>query len=84
MQRLQPLPVAVATAAFAAMSSGVQAQPADLTGMSLESLLETRVSSASKYEQAGTDVPATVRVITRSEIQAFGWRSLGEVLSSLP
>ena len=59
-------------------------QVSDLTALSLESLLETRVSTASKYEQRQQDVPATINVVTRAEILAYGWRSLSEVLTSLP
>lgn len=57
---------------------------ADLTELSLESLLETRVTSASKYEQTLVEVPAAVSVITRDEIRAFGWRTLAQALASLP
>ncbi len=57
---------------------------ADLTDLSLESLLETRVTSASKYEQTLDEVPSAVTVITRDEIRAFGWRTLTQALASLP
>lgn len=57
---------------------------ADLTDLSLESLLETRITSASKYEQALLDVPAAVSVITRDDIRIYGWRTLGQALASLP
>jgi iron complex outermembrane receptor protein len=56
----------------------------DLTSLSLETLLATRVTSASKYEQSLLDVPAAVVVITRADIQAYGWRTLAEALASLP
>ncbi len=56
----------------------------DLTTLSLESLLETRVSAASKFEQDMREVPATINVITRADIRAYGWRSVSEALTSLP
>ena len=56
----------------------------DLTALSLEQLLNIPVVSASKYEQRQSEVAAAVSVITREEIRAFGWRTLGEALSSLP
>jgi outer membrane receptor protein involved in Fe transport len=59
-------------------------QVGDLTGLSLEQLLEVPIVGASKYEQKQSEVPAAVSVITRQEIKAFGWRTLGEALSSLP
>ncbi len=57
---------------------------ADLTDLSLESLMETRVTSASKYEQTLAEVPSAVTVITREEIRAYGWRTLTQALTSLP
>lgn len=56
----------------------------DLTGLSLEQLMNIEVVGASKYAQKQTQVAAAVSVITRDEIRTFGWRSLGEALSSLP
>jgi iron complex outermembrane receptor protein len=56
----------------------------DLTSLSLESLLQLTVVGASKYEQKQSEVAAAVSVITRSEIRAFGWRTLAEALGSLP
>ncbi len=57
---------------------------AELTELSLVALLETRVTSASKYEQTLVEVPAAVSVITRDEIRAYGWRTLAQALASLP
>jgi len=63
----------------------VAAQAAtDLTALSLEQLLEVTVVGASKYEQKQSEVAAAVSVITRGEIQAFGWRTLADALASLP
>ena len=56
----------------------------DLTALSLEQLLEVTVVGASKYEQKQSEVAAAVSVIPRSEILAFGWRTLAEALASLP
>ena len=60
------------------------AQADDLTAMSLEQLLETPIVGASKYEQKPGDVASAVRVISRQDIQTFGWRTLDEALASLP
>jgi iron complex outermembrane receptor protein len=59
-------------------------ESADLTALSLEQLLDVTIVGASKYEQKQTDVAAAASVITRQEIQAFGWHTLAEALSSLP
>jgi outer membrane receptor protein involved in Fe transport len=56
----------------------------DITQMSLEQLLDVTIIGASKYEQKQDAVAAAVSVITRSEIKAFGWRTLDEALASLP
>jgi hypothetical protein len=56
----------------------------DLTSLSLEQLLDVSVVGAPKYSQTQGEVAAAVSVITRQEIQAFGWRTLAEALASLP
>ena len=71
-------------AALAAAHSVHAAQPADLTSLSLESLMQLTVVGASKYEQKQSQVAAAVSVITRGEIKSFGWRTLADALASLP
>lgn len=56
----------------------------DLTSLSLDQLILVTVVGAAKYEQTLGEVAAAVSVITRQEIKAFGWRTLGEALASLP
>ena len=67
-----------------ASATCVQAQTGKLTALSLEQLLEVTIVGASKYEQKQSEVAAAASVITRHEIKAFGWRTLGEALASLP
>lgn len=57
---------------------------ADLTVLSLDDLLGLPIVGAAKYAQKQSEVAAAVSVITRQEIQLFGWRSLAEALGSLP
>src|ERR1700692_765458 len=57
---------------------------ADLTALSLEQLLDVTIVGASKYEQKQGEAAAAVSVITRQEIQAFGWRTRSHALASLP
>ena len=78
---MQPL---LLCAALTAACPGQAAQLSDLTSLSLEQLLESTVVGASKYEQKQSEVAASVSVITRQEIKAFGWRTLDEALTSLP
>lgn len=64
------------------LSLSLQAAPA--AEPDLESLMNTRVVGASKYEQPVAKVAASVSVLTRDDIKTFGWRTLAEALSSLP
>lgn len=62
-------------------------------GPSLEELLDTGlinppsnvdVSTASKFAQRVKNAPSAVRVMSRDDIQLFGYRTLGEILRSMP
>lgn len=55
----------------------------DLTEMSLESLMNVSVISASKYEQKAAEAPSSVSVVTAEEIRKYGYRTLADILSSL-
>jgi iron complex outermembrane receptor protein len=63
---------------------GASLAVADITQLSLEQLLDVTIIGASKYEQRQDEVAAAVSVVTRSDIRAFGWRTLDEALASLP
>ena len=41
------------------------------------------VYSASKYEQKVSKAPASISIVTADEIQKYGYRSFGEIISSL-
>ncbi len=60
------------------------AHAGDITDLSLEQLLAVKIVGPSKYEQKQADVAAAASIITRDEILAFGWRTLGQALASLP
>jgi outer membrane receptor protein involved in Fe transport len=72
------------TLALPASRAAASAQETDLSALSLEDLMHIGVVGASKYEQQQADVAASVSIITRQEIQAHGWRTIDEALSSLP
>jgi iron complex outermembrane receptor protein len=55
----------------------------DLTEMSLESLMNVSVYSASKYEQKATEAPSSVSVVTADEIRKYGYRTLADILKNL-
>ncbi len=89
VRRRPPRPAGTARPALLALAlatalPGHAANAPDLTSMSLESLMGLTVVAASKYEQKLSQVAAAVSVITRAEIQAFGWRTLDEAMRSLP
>jgi outer membrane receptor protein involved in Fe transport len=56
----------------------------DLFGSSLEDLLGTTVSTASRYEQTAREAPASVTVVTAEDIRLYGYRTLDEIFDSLP
>lgn len=58
----------------------------DLTTKSMEDLMNMEVASvysASKYSQKVTEAPSSVSIVTSDQIQRYGYRTLGEILSSV-
>ena len=72
-----------ATMLLLAFSQSVLGQGPDLTEKSLEELMEIKVSTASKHEQAASEAPASVSVITSDEIRKYGYRTLADILRSV-
>jgi outer membrane receptor protein involved in Fe transport len=52
--------------------------------MSLEDLLKVNVITAAKSPQQIGDIPASVVIITREEIEKYGYMTLTEILESIP
>lgn len=67
-----------------AWASGHAGDVRDLTSIPLESLLNMEVQSASRFKQNISEAPSAVSVITASDIKIFSWRTLSEILNSLP
>lgn len=62
----------------------VYAYDVDLTELSLEELMDINIYGASRFEQKITDAPSFVSVVTADEIKKFGFRTVGDILGSLP
>lgn len=58
----------------------------DLTELSLEQLASVKVATvygASKHEQAVSEAPSSVSIVSRDDIQKLGYRTLQEVLNGV-
>ena len=75
----------LALAASGAEVSSSQ-KPPDLTDLPIETLMEIvpKVYGASKFEQKTTEAPSSITVINSDEIKRYGYRTLGDVLRSVP
>ncbi len=83
--RILVLLVALAGAAHAETGSTSETEAPDLTDLSLEELMNIDlVYGASKYEQKVTEAPASVSIITAVDIRNYGWRTLSDILASVP
>jgi iron complex outermembrane receptor protein len=56
----------------------------DLSEATLEQLGNVKVYGASKHLQAAADAPSSVTVITAEEIQKYGYRTLADILRTVP
>ncbi|CAK0766053.1 iron complex outermembrane recepter protein [Gammaproteobacteria bacterium] len=56
----------------------------EIDDLSLEDLVNTKITTASKFSQRVSEAPSSATVIHGEEIRAHGWRNLGEVLVSVP
>jgi iron complex outermembrane receptor protein len=58
---------------------------APLTDVPLEQLMQMQtVTSASRFEQASSEAPSAVSVLTSQDIRENGWRTLADALAALP
>src|SRR5690349_7526583 len=85
------LAVAALSAGWATMSAAAGRAPAmpdstpDLSALDLEQLMAIQVVyAASKHSQQTRDVPSFVSVVTAEQIREHGYRTVGDVLKTLP
>ena len=72
--------------ASTARAQTVQSDAEDLSKLSLEDLMKVRVEEvfgASKRLQPATEAPSSVSIVTATDIERFGYRSLAEILRSV-
>lgn len=69
------------SASFAVVAAGGNGP--DLTGLSIEQLMNVEVSSASRFPQKTVQAPASVTVITAADIRDYGYRTLADILRSV-
>jgi iron complex outermembrane receptor protein len=64
------------------LATAAEGNPGLMT-MSLEELLNMEVTTASKKSETVTETPAFTHVITKDQIQRFGYRTVAEALSGV-
>lgn len=61
-----------------------QSSSEKLRDMSLEDLLNVQVSTAGRRQEKVSAVPASVVILTRTDIERYGFQTLEEVLQNIP
>ena len=56
----------------------------DITEFSIEQLLDIEVFTSSRFPQKASEAPARVTVIDSEAIRKFGYRTLSDILNSIP
>jgi len=84
INRFLKFPTIIALLILGAASSISAAEKTDIFSMSLEELLQIKVTIASRVEETFINAPSSVSVVTRSEIERLGVRSLSELLNYVP
>jgi outer membrane receptor protein involved in Fe transport len=71
-------------ATLAPIASAQSPSPEDLLQMSFEDLLEVKIRAAGKREEEIRDIPASVTILTREDIERYGWVTFEELLRNVP
>jgi len=56
----------------------------DFLNMTIDELLQVKITSASKQPETIAEIPASVVLITRKEIEAYGYTTLEQILENIP
>jgi iron complex outermembrane receptor protein len=55
----------------------------DIYDLSLDSLVNVEVTSASRFKQKSSEAPSAVEVLTAEDFRSYGWRTLGDALNAI-
>jgi outer membrane receptor protein involved in Fe transport len=69
---------------FITVANGQEAMEQNGTDMSLEDLVNVKITIASKSEEKISDAPGVISVITQDQLKRFGGTTLGDVLKRVP
>jgi outer membrane receptor protein involved in Fe transport len=75
---------ALASGLLSLVAGLAAAETTDLTQLPLEQLMTLEVTTASKFPQTLREAPSAVTVIGAEDIRAYGYRTLADVLRSIP
>ncbi len=56
----------------------------ELFKLSLEELLDREITSAGKMAEKVGDIPASVHIVTRGDIEKYGYRTIAEIIRNIP
>lgn len=70
--------------AISALAQGVVVAADTLLDLPFEDLLQVEIRSAGKREEQIRDIPASVTILTREDIQRYGWVTFEELLRNVP
>ncbi len=69
---------------FSQEEAEAETKPAELFKMSLKELLNVKITTANRTPEKISDIPASVVLITREEIEAYGYQTLTEIMENIP
>lgn len=81
--RLQSI-LTLTTGMFCMTAAGAFADDVDLLSMSLEELLQTKITSSTLTEESLQTVPSSMTVFTRADLRRLGLQNLSELVNLVP
>jgi outer membrane receptor protein involved in Fe transport len=83
--RIALLTIPILSCGSFSSSVGAQSLETDeLLQLPFDELLQVQIRSAGKRDEQIRNIPASVTIVTREEIQRYGWISLEELLRNVP